>query len=477
MRFLGFIGPSYQLASLNVDCQRCINMYPELDEIGTGKEREIASLKSTPGLTLVGTVGTGPIRGMYLATNGVFYVASGTGIYIVSSSFASTLIATLTTASGPVSIVDNGLQIVFVDGTTGWWSTLGTTTSTQFLAANGFQGASQVSFMDGYFIFLVPNSNTIFCSDLYAITFNLEDISFQPSSNAQNIIGQTVDHQNIWLFKEKTVDIYYDQGGTPPFVAVSGAFMEIGIVAQFSLVKCDNTLFWLGGDSKGWGIVYQVSGYQPQRVSTHAVETAINSYGNIAGAVAYSYQQNGHAFYVINFPNANSTWVYDVTTQLWHERVYTSQGQFQRHLVQYQTFVFQMQIGGDYQSGNLYSLTDSVYTDNGAPITRQRISPHMTSDLKRLTYHSFQLDIEAGVGLDGIGQGTNPQAVLQFSDDGGHSWSNEKWATFGAIGKRFTRALWRRLGRARDRVYKLTITDPVPVRMIGATLRVTEEAS
>jgi hypothetical protein len=90
--------------------------------------------------------------------------------------------------------------------------------------------------------------------------------------------------------------------------------------------------------------------------------------------------------------------------------------------------------------------------------------------MKRMTNYSFQLDLEPGVGIDGTGQGTSPQAMLQFSNDGGHSWSNEKWASVGAIGQLTTRVIWRRLGRSRDKVFKIRMTDPVKTVWIGATL-------
>ena len=132
---------------------------------------------------------------------------------------------------------------------------------------------------------------------------------------------------------------------------------------------------------------------------------------------------------------------------------------------------------GDYEDGKIYELSEETYSDNGVEITRRRTAPHITDALDRIFYSSFQLDMESGTGIDGIGQGTDPQAMLQFSDDGGHSWSNEKWASFGKIGNRYRRAIWRRLGHSRDRVFRLTVTDPVKVTLIGAEMDLFKGAS
>lgn len=483
MRFLGFIGPSYQLNSVNVDCQRCINLFPELNEIGTGKDREVAWLAPTPGLRLLQTVGAGPIRGSWTASNGSFFVVSGNTLYQMSSAWVATSLGTLNTTAGRVSIADNGLQLVVVDGGSNcyvWDFTLLTFTLVPFPAFGVFPaGASQVVYQDEYFIFIVPNSQLFFISGLKEVTFNALDFS-SSEANPDNLIALLSDHKNLWLFNGNTTEVFFNSGASTvvdgslqalfPFTPISGAFVENGLAAAFSVAKMNNTVFWLGADDKGNGMVFEASGYQPIRISTSAVERAIQSYGDISGATAFAYQDGGHSFYVLNFTAANATWVFDVTTKMWHERAFTFEGALQRHLAETHSFAFGIHVVGDYQSGNIYQLTSDVYTDNGAAITRQRVTPHISTDMVRQFFSNFQLDIEGGTGIDGVGQGVDPQAMLQFSDDGGHSWSNEKWTSIGKIGHTKGRAVWRRLGHSRNRVFKVTITDPVKVAMIGAEL-------
>jgi hypothetical protein len=476
LRFVGFIGPSYKLNSVNVDCQRCINLYPELDELGTGKEKEIASLVGTPGLTLLQTIGLGPIRGMHRSSDGQFFVASGNKLYQVSSLWATTELGTLNSSTGHVSMADNGVTLMVVDEPSAYTVILSTLVFAQVTDPD-YLGASQVTYQDGYFIFLEPDSGSFFISGLADVTFDALDIG-TAEGLPDNLISIISDHRDLWLLGEKSIEVFFNSGNSDfPFERIQGAFIEHGCAAKNSVQKMNNSVYWLGSDDKGSGMVFQAKGFQPQRISTHAVEQAIQSYSDISDAVAWTYQENGHHFYVLNFPSADTTWVFDSSTNLWHERVFLNQGQFERHRADCHAFVFDTHVVGDYETGKIYELSSDVYSDNGAEIARERVSPHLSEDLVRMFYDTFQLDIQSGVGLDGTQQGTNPQAMLQFSDDGGHSWSNEKWASLGKIGQTKARAIWRKLGASRDRVFKVRITDPVKVVLIGADLGLMKGAS
>ena len=456
-----------------------MNLYPEFDETGLAKEKSIGSLIGTPGLSspLV-TLATSPVRGHFVASNGTFYVVSGNTLYTVSSSWVATSVGTLNTAVGPVSMADNGVSLMLVDGVNAWYSTLGSGSMTQVTSANYLGASNQVVYQDGVFIFLVPNSNEFFVSNQLDVTFS--GYFDHKASQPDNLIGIFSDHRNLWLFGAKTTEVWFDAGNPPPstpFSLIQGGFIETGCASPFSIKRIDNKIFFVGqDDSHGIGTVFMIQGFQPARISTHAIELAIQSYGDISGTTAWNYQDGGHNFYCLNFKNSagvsqgNTTWCYDLATGLWHERVFLSNGAFQRSLIETHSYVFNTHVVGDYSSGNLYQLSSSIYSDNGAYIPRERTFPHMNADMKRMTCYSFQLDLEPGTGLDGSGQGTNPQAMLQFSDDGGHSWSNEKWTSVGAIGQTKFRAIWRRLGRSRDKIFKIRITDPVKTVWIGATL-------
>jgi hypothetical protein len=237
----------------------------------------------------------------------------------------------------------------------------------------------------------------------------------------------------------------------------------------------DNGLFWLGRDRRGQGIIYRANGYTGVRISTHAVEWQIQQYSDLTDAIGYTYQQDGHSFYVLIFPNANTTWVYDAATQVWHERAGFIDGEFTRHRSNCQMAFNNLVVVGDYQNGNIYAFDLDDFSDNGGIqkwLRSWRALPTGTNTLKRTTQHTLQLDCESGVGLN-LGQGSEPQVMLRFSDDGGHTWSNEHWRSMGKIGEYYKRVIWRRLGmtvKLRDRVYELSGTDPVKITIMGAEL-------
>lgn len=563
MRFKGFIGPSYTLQSTNVDAQRCINYYPEMDESGTGKEGEVMSLVGTPGLKLIDTIGAGPIRGVYTTSLGALYVVSGNTLYFVDSNWSVTSVGTLLTSTGLVSISDNGLQLVCVDGPCGYYailsnatiiqvdtitvntatsshaytgmvngsgwtytaifsdtaqtiaaaiaaainnlsgvvvwakasssvvtitpsvpgtaftdttsdSLLSLTTSQQNFAQIGspnFPGANTVTFQDGYFIFNSPGSQQFYLSGLNAITLDPTDVASKEGT-PDNIVGLISDHLNLYLFGKISSEVWFDSGDTFPFQRIQGAYLPIGCLSYASIIKLQGSIFWLGCDEQGHGIVYKTQSYQPTRISTFALEHVLAGVSavNLQAASAWCYQQQGHSFYCLNIPGTSTTWVYDTMTGLWHERASLSGGSLARHRASCHAFAYQTNVVGDYLNGNIYALDPGTHTDNGVSIPRIRSAPHITSGLVRLFHHWFQLDMETGVGTDGTGQGTNPQAVLDFSDDGGHKWSNQKIANIGAIGSTRARVIWRRLGNSRDRIYRVTITDPVKVTLIGADI-------
>jgi hypothetical protein len=231
---------------------------------------------------------------------------------------------------------------------------------------------------------------------------------------------------------------------------------------------------WLGRDRSGQGVIFAATGPQHQRISTHAIETAISGYENIEDARAYAYQDGGHSFYVINFEE--TSFAYDFTTKSWHERAYLSDGTLERDRVQCLAFFpnFGGHIGGDYENAKIYLFDNDYYTHDTAYIKRLRSSPHLSQELKFIKHKLFSLDMEVGVGLDGAStvQGYDPQIMMRFSDDAGFTWSNEKWQSMGKLGKRQTRVNWRQLGVARDRVYEVSWTDPVKSIIASANIEV-----
>jgi hypothetical protein len=374
-----------------------------------------------------------------------------------------------------VSIADSGTQIFLACNPDAYVYTEATNTFKKITDPD-FVGAKTVCYIDGYFAFNQPDTQIIWVTDILDGT-SINPLAFAAAeSSPDQVVAVVSNNREVWVFGQGTTEVWYDAATTPfPLAPIQGAYNEIGCLAPFSIAKLDNSIFWLGSDPRGYGIVYRNQGYTGKRVSTHAVEYAIQQYGDISDAEAYTYQQEGHAFYVLNFPSANATWVYDVSTNAWHERASWNNGAFIRHRGQCQMNFNSQTIVGDYENGNLYALDLDVYSDNGAIQKWVRswrpLGPN-ANNMKRTAQHTLQLDCQSGVGLN-LGQGSDPQVMLRWSDDGGHTWSSEHWISMGKIGEYGYRAIWRRLGmttKLRDRIYEISGTDPNKVVIVGAEL-------
>jgi hypothetical protein len=493
------LGSSYVARSTNAADNKMINLFPEVVPEG-GKEP--AFLNRAPGLRLVATVGTGPVRGM-LEYGQWLYVVSGSQLYKVDQSYAATLIG-IVGNTGPVSMAMNGTQLfIAANGPSYVYNAVDNT----YVENSAFPRAQTVTFIDGYFIFNEPNSQKFWVTESYDGTV-LDGASVANAEGSPDgLVSLIADHNELWLFGGNSVEVWYDAGLPPPgvpFQRIQGAINEIGCAATYSVAKLDNSLFWLGADARGKGIVYRANGYTGVRVSTHAVEYAIAQYDNISDAIAYTYQQEGHAFYVLTFPSANATWVYDASTQAWHERGSWANDQFIRHRSNCRAVFNGEVLVGDFQSGNIYAFDLDVYSDNGGVqkwIRSWRALPTGQNNLKRTAQHSMQLDCEVGFTLPPVSQPVflttededdiitesydflidetsvtiNPQpaVLLRWSDDGGHTWSNYHGKDMGTTGQTGKRVIWRRLGmtmKLRDRVYELSGTDPVKIAIMGAEL-------
>jgi len=468
------LGASYVARSINAADNRMVNLFPEMTP---DNGQTAAFLNRAPGLEYLQSVGEGPIRALWAhQTNGSdFYVVSGNEVYKMSTMTGDPVLLGTVSGTGPVSIADNGTQLFFACNPDSYIYNEVTNVFAQITDPD-FPGAVTVGYLDGYFVFNEPDSQRVWVTSL------LDGLSVDPldfasaEGSPDGLVGIIVDHREAWLFGTDSVEVWYDAGLADfPLTRIQGAFNEIGCVAAFSIAKLDNGLFWLGTDARGQGIVYRANGYTGQRISTHAIEYAIAQYSDISDAISYTYQQEGHAFYVLTFPTGNATWVYDVSTQAWHERAGWLNGAFTRHRSNCQCNFLGNTIVGDFENGNIYKMSLNVYSDNGDIqkwLRSWRALPTGQNNLKRTAHHTLQLNCESGVGLID-GQGSDPQAMLRWSDDGGHTWSNEHWSPMGKIGAYYQRVFWRRLGmtvKLRDRVYEVSGTDPVKVAIMGAEL-------
>ena len=465
------LGQAYVARSVNAADSRMVNLYPE--PLPTPEGKTGGFLNRAPGLRKLATVGTGPIRGLW-SYGDYGYAVSGARLYRIDSTWNVEPIGVIA-GTGPVSMVDNGTQLFIATNPISYIYDAASEVLAQITDID-FPGAVTVGYLDGYFIFQEPNSQRFWTSELLDGT-QIDPLSFASAEGMpDNLVSLFVDHREVWLFGTQSVEVWYDAALEGfPLARIQGAVNEFGCAATFSVAKMDNSLFWLGADARGHGIVFRANGYAGQRISTHAVEYAIQSYEIISDAIAFTYQQDGHSFYVLTFPSAQATWVYDAATNAWHERAGFANGQFIRHRANCQMFYSEEVVVGDFQNGNIYAYDLDQFSDGDFAqkwLRSWRALPTNQNNLKRTAQHSLQIDLETGVGLN-AGQGNNPQIMLRWSDDGGHTWSNEHWMSMGKIGAYGTRAIRRRLGmttKLRDRVYEASGTDPVKISIMGAEL-------
>jgi len=411
------LGGAYVARSVNAAANRMVNLFPEVVPEG-GKEA--AFLQRCPGLRLVATVGDGPIRGMWKFGD-FLYVASGGKLYRVDGNFAVTELG-LINGSGPVSMADNGIQLFVACNPSAFIYNANTGVFAQVTDPD-FPGAVTVGYLDSYFVFNEPNSQRVWVTSLLDGTA-IDPLDFASAEgNPDNIVSLMVDHREVWLFGNNTVEVWYNAGLADfPLARIEGAFMETGCLAPYSVAKLDNSVFWLGSDARGNGIVYRNQGYNAQRVSTHAIEWQIQQYGVLSDAIGYSYQQDGHSFYVLTFPTAQATWVFDVATGAWHERAYWDNVQYRRHRSNCQANFAGQVLVGDWENGRVYAFDPEVYQDNGEAqrwLRSWRALPTGQNTLKRTAHHALQLDCESGPytqRLIKIANFGNPFTALSVSE-------------------------------------------------------------
>jgi len=416
-----------------------------------------------------GAIITGAISGTTLTVSAV---ASGTlaaGMTIQGAGItANTIITALGTGTGGV-----GTYTVNFSQTISSITMYGLNWSVLPSTDGAFQGGTNVDIVENYFVYNRPDTQQFGASAVLspisaALSFSSKD------GAPDDLVTLIVDHREIYLLGETSSEVWVDQGTSPfPFQRVPGTSTQHGIVSAFSVARLGNSFAYLSKNNRGTAQIVQMNGYVPQRISNHAVENSLTG-KTITDAVAWTYQLEGHEVYVISFPSIQLTWCYDIASQMWHKWLYTNNlGQYERCRGNCAA-VFQGNVlVGDYSNGKIYRLDKSIYTDDGQNVKRLRRAPHLVADFQREYFDELQIQFQPGVGLS-TGIGVDPQAMLRWSNDGGSTWSNEHWTSIGLMGKYTNRAIWRRLGTARDRIFEVSVSDPVKCVIVSANLKATQ---
>lgn len=469
---------AYKSRSVNITAEERINLFPEktgVDKYGS----PVYSIIGTPGTSLFVTLGDAPVRGMIRSANGTFVAVAGSTVYTITSGGTATNIGTIGTTSGLVKMADNGAEVMITDGNLAYYTDLSTVTEisdlTTIISDNSYDGPVWCTAQDGYLMVAFPNSQNWHLSAVDDAS-SWSSLDFVSADGRPGYIKAIISHRDeLFVLKDSSYEWWYNSGNADfPFERHQGAEGEIGTFAQYSVDRIDNNLFFMGANEQGQGRAFIMDGYTPITITNSDMSYIFSKMTDVTDCEAYTYQKEGHVFYVLNFETDDQTWVYDVTEGLWHRRGYLNNttNALERQRGHLQCHFNQKDYVGDYESGNIYELDSDTYTDNSQEIQRTLTLPHVKNKGKRLFISNFQLEMETGVGLQS-GQGSDPQAMLYISKDGGHTWFGGLWNDIGVVGDYETRVKWHRLGSAVSAwTPKIVISDPVKIVITGAYINV-----
>jgi len=471
MNLSGFIRGSYESQAYTADQEDTINYYVERME-SDGATTKWA-LYPTPGVTQVcaGTSGSG--RGLFEAAGRLFGVI-GDKLYEVGAFGTITSLGTVAIGANPATLSyngDGGGQVFVTSGDNGYILDLATNVVTQIAALNG--KATMGAHLDGYFLALDASSSTFYISNLSAgLTWNTGTDFAQRSQAPDPWISMRVSGKFVWLLGTETSEVWYDTGGSFPFAPHPSGLVPYGCAAAFSATQVGAGLAWLGTSVSGGRYVLQALGFTPEVISDFPQQFAMSSYSNISDAVADSYNDLGHTFYVLSFPLQGVTWAWDSATGQWAKRGtwIAETGVFNSWRPRFHASAYGQHWMLDAETVSVYHMSSTIPTDvDSRVIRRVRRAPALMAENTRIFYSSFELDLEPANALaDSTVQGYDPQVMLRMSNDGGKTWGAEMFRSAGLVGQYGKRVRWNRLGCGRRRVFEVAVSDPVAWKLTGA---------
>jgi len=483
--FAGFIGPAYAAASWKASTQRAVNLYPEGDP-----ERGLVYYPA-PGHTTIGSRGSTPVLAMEPTPSGLVIVTADSVHFVLdiqNGAFVNP-VQVGTTGSAYAIVAQAGDQVMIVNGNQGFsFNRTDAVPTLTTITADAFPHNPQsCTALDGYFISHGPNSDQFYWSSPFdPQTWNALDFASAENLNDKLQRAITVERE-LYLIGAQSTEIWATTGGEEVFDRIQGTYIPYGTAAPLSAAVIGQALLWLAQDTNGGSVVIQARGLQSKRVSTHAIEQEIAGYVTTADAYAITYQQHGHLFYVLTFPTAGKTWVYDLATQLWHERsslVPDPNQPDQAAPISYvesswrarcHAYFAGYNLIGDFRGPNIAQLSTRIYSENGVDMICERVSPHVTNKDDYITVSAAEFIFQPGVGLaNGNNEDVNPQAMMQVSKDGGRQWSAQRIAPIGALGEYFESVKFNRLGRSRDIVIKLSMSAQVYRPIVAAYIEITQ---
>jgi hypothetical protein len=448
-----------------------VNFYPEMED--GEKAKYVKALIGCPGYNSVVTAYTeGYCRALYATSTDRLFAIISNKLIEISTSETATVIGTLNTSYSNCVMCDNGSQLLIVDGSNGYICTLATGAFATISGTSLPTDPTHCIFTDGYFL---VNSSTTgkfnFSASYDGTSWAALDYATAEYSPDYLIGLAKTSNGTIWMIGKQSLELWNNVGvANLPWRRIQGSVKEIGCIAPYSIASNGNNVFWLGNGLNGYGAVFMGVGYDVVRISTPAIEYQIKQLSNINEANSYTYIEEGHQFYVINF-TSEKTFAYDLTTGQWHIRASWNSltGQNIRNMSQYCAFFNGKNYVGSYKNADIYEMSLDIYDEDGTSIVGKIVTPDISNENELLFHSSLVIDMEKGVGLSGE---SDPVIMMKYSNDGGYTWSNIRSSSPGGIGEYSARVIWRRLGSARNRVYEITMSDPVKRVISSAFIKV-----
>lgn len=470
----GFIGPSYRGTSPNVAVQTLKNWYTQRVEV---EDTSGVTYYPRPGLSVYATLTGSPIRALF-SQDGRDFAVAGKTLWELFANAVPLVRGTLTAVdANPATICSSGLaghQLYITSGGHGDIYDLTANTLTPITATGYPLHTPMGTYLDTYFATIQGDTAQFNISAILdGLSWSTLDFAIRTQAS-DNLVGIVSFNKLLWLIGSRTSEPWYNSGATFPFASVPQVLIPIGCCAPFSIIRTSVALAWLHRSERGQGIFVMASDDNPKRVSTYAVEATWATYPTLEDCVCYSLTWEGHEFILLHFRSGNATWAYDIGEKSWSEWTWWNEvsGAHDRFRGWVHCDSDQGHLVGDWETGTVYLMDGRLATDADAPILWERTAPHLNRELLMNFYSNFQLDLEPGLG------GHTPVARLNWSDDGGHTFSTPIDMDMGAIGDYPIRCrVPGNLGQSRNRAFRVRISNDVPPRPSNAYVDVVRGTS